>query len=256
MFGLPAAALAIPRRQAQPEECPGHLSAAGLTAFITGITEPLEFAFMFVAFPLYVVHALPTGLSLAVAYALDIHLGFLVLGLMDLLALRRRLRPRNIPLLLVMGVVFFAVYYFLFLLRDRSGTCAPRVAKTTPTSKEQAANLTDGLAAGGGGVATAKAEQLIAAFGGRANLVNVDACITRPAWRSPTRARSTRPSCGLRRGRRGRGRQQRPSHLRHPGRRPQERHQQHLRPTRPDPIETVAALEEVALAAAVATVDV
>ena len=64
----------------------GILSAAGLTAFPTGVTEPLEFAFMFVAFPLYIVHALLTGLSLAIAYLLDIHLGFsFSAGLIDLL---------------------------------------------------------------------------------------------------------------------------------------------------------------------------
>jgi PTS system N-acetylglucosamine-specific IIC component len=78
MFGLPAAALAMIHvaNARQRKIALGILSAAGLTAFLTGVTEPLEFAFMFVAFPLYIVHAVLTGLSLAIAYALDIHLGF------------------------------------------------------------------------------------------------------------------------------------------------------------------------------------
>ena len=78
MFGLPAAALAMIHvaNKKQKKVAIGILSAAALTAFLTGVTEPLEFAFMFVAFPLYVIHALLTGLSLAIAYLLDIHLGF------------------------------------------------------------------------------------------------------------------------------------------------------------------------------------
>ena len=89
MFGLPAAALAM-IHMAEPEAEEGGLRhprrGRDLTAFLTGVTEPLEFAFMFVAFPLYVVHAVLTGLSLAIAYLLDIHLGFsFSAGLIDLL---------------------------------------------------------------------------------------------------------------------------------------------------------------------------
>ncbi len=69
MFGLPAAALAMIHvaNKKQRKVAVGILSAAALTAFLTGVTEPLEFAFMFVAFPLYVIHAVLTGLSLAIA---------------------------------------------------------------------------------------------------------------------------------------------------------------------------------------------
>ena len=88
MFGLPAAALAM-IHMANPKQKKiafGILGAAAITAFLTGVTEPLEFAFMFVAFPLYVVHAVLTGLSLAIAYLLDIHLGFsFSAGLIDFL---------------------------------------------------------------------------------------------------------------------------------------------------------------------------
>ena len=75
MFGLPGAALAMIQvaNKRQKKIALGILSAAALTAFLTGVTEPLEFAFMFVAFPLYVIHAVLTGLSLAIAYVLDIH---------------------------------------------------------------------------------------------------------------------------------------------------------------------------------------
>ena len=117
MFGLPAAALAMihSARKDQKKVAIGILSAAGLTAFLTGITEPLEFAFMFVAFPLYVLHAVLTGFSLAIAYLLDIHLGFsFSAGLIDLLLYGTAPAAKNIPLLIVMGLVFFVLYYVIF----------------------------------------------------------------------------------------------------------------------------------------------
>jgi PTS system N-acetylglucosamine-specific IIC component len=200
MFGLPAAALAMIHvaKPRQKKVALGILGAAGLTAFLTGVTEPLEFAFMFVAFPLYVVHAVLTGLSLAIAYLLDIHLGFsFSAGLIDLLLYGTAPAAKNVPLLIVMGVVFFAVYYFLFRFVIKWWNMrTPGREPEAEFEAEEAANLTDepaaaaatGGSSAGSGAATAlatrpvadtKAEQLIAAFGGRENLVNVDACITR-----------------------------------------------------------------------------
>ena len=193
MFGLPAAALAMihmadPR---QKKVAFGILGAAAITAFLTGVTEPLEFAFMFVAFPLYLVHAVLTGLSLAIAYLLDIHLGFsFSAGLIDFLLYGTAPAAHNVWMLLVMGAVFFVVYYLLFRLVIRWWNLrTPGREPEEEFEAEQAANLTDeaaGPAISGGGVAVAtrtaaniKAERLIAAFGGRENLVNVDACITR-----------------------------------------------------------------------------
>jgi PTS system N-acetylglucosamine-specific IIC component len=170
----------------------GILSAAALTAFLTGVTEPLEFAFMFVAFPLYVVHAVLTGLSLAIAYLLDIHLGFsFSAGLIDLLLYGTAPAAKNIPLLIVMGLVFFAVYYLLFRFAiTRWNMRTPGREPEAEFDAEERANLGEGTdsattVAAGGAVLTAppvvdsRAEQLIAAFGGRGNLRSVDACITR-----------------------------------------------------------------------------
>ncbi len=106
MFGLPAAALAMIHvaNKRQRKIAVGILSAAALTAFLTGVTEPLEFAFMFVAFPLYIIHAVLTGLSLAIAYLLDIHLGFsFSAGLIDLLLYGTAPAAKNIPYLIIMG---------------------------------------------------------------------------------------------------------------------------------------------------------
>ncbi len=188
MFGLPAAALAMIHmaNKTQRKVAFGILGAAGLTAFLTGVTEPLEFAFMFVAFPLYVVHAVLTGLSLAIAYLLDIHLGFsFSAGLIDLLLYGTAPAAKNIPLLIVMGLVFFVVYYLLFRLAIKWWNLrTPGREPEDEFEAEQEANLThDEITAGAGtsglSPASAKAEKLIAAFGGRDNLVNVDACITR-----------------------------------------------------------------------------
>ena len=187
MFGLPAAALAMihAANKKQRKVAVGILSAAALTAFLTGITEPLEFAFMFVAFPLYVIHAVLTGLSLAIAFLLDIHLGFsFSAGLIDLLLYGTAPAAKNIPLLIGMGVVFFVVYYLLFRFAiTKFNMRTPGREPEAEFEAEEQANLE--VAAAGATTTTVtapaqtKAEQLIAAFGGRDNLVNVDACITR-----------------------------------------------------------------------------
>ncbi len=178
MFGLPAAALAMihSARKDQKKVAIGILSAAGLTAFLTGITEPLEFAFMFVAFPLYVLHAVLTGFSMAIAYLLDIHLGFsFSAGLIDLLLYGTAPAAKNIPLLIVMGLVFFALYYVIFRF------AITRWNLMTPGRDPQGATDEDleSAAATGTGAGSDRAHQLITAFGGADNLKAVDACITR-----------------------------------------------------------------------------
>jgi N-acetylglucosamine PTS system EIICBA or EIICB component len=115
MFALPAAALAIwhEAKPAQKKVVGGIMLSAALTAFLTGVTEPLEFAFMFVAWPLYVIHALLTGTSLALVNALGIKDGFgFSAGLFDYLL---NFNIATKPLwLIVIGLGYAAIYYFLF----------------------------------------------------------------------------------------------------------------------------------------------
>ncbi|RZQ65605.1 PTS transporter subunit EIIC [Amycolatopsis suaedae] len=118
MFALPAAALAI-WQSAQPSQkkvVGGVMIAAAFTSFLTGVTEPIEFAFMFVAWPLYLIHALLTGISLALVNALDIHLGFnFSAGAIDFaLNSTSKQASSNVWLLLVIGVIYAAIYYVLF----------------------------------------------------------------------------------------------------------------------------------------------
>jgi PTS system N-acetylglucosamine-specific IIC component len=115
MFGLPAAALAI-WHEAKPENrkvVGGVMVSVALTAFVTGITEPLEFAFLFVAWPLFVVHALLTGTSLALVNALGIHHGFTFsAGAIDYLL---NFGKATHPLWLIpIGLAYSVIYYFVF----------------------------------------------------------------------------------------------------------------------------------------------
>ncbi|MEU4806088.1 PTS transporter subunit EIIC [Actinosynnema sp. NPDC023587] len=115
MFALPAAALAIVHtaRPAQKKIIAGIMGSAALTAFITGVTEPLEFAFMFVAWPLYIIHAILTGTSLAITNALGIHDGFsFSAGAIDL-ALNWGIATKP-WLLVIIGLVYAVIYYFVF----------------------------------------------------------------------------------------------------------------------------------------------
>lgn len=115
MFALPAAALAIwhEAKPAHKKAVGGIMLSAALTAFLTGVTEPLEFAFMFVAWPLYVMHAVLTGTSLALVNAIGIKDGFgFSAGLFDY-ALNFNIATD--PLLLIpIGLGYAAIYYFLF----------------------------------------------------------------------------------------------------------------------------------------------
>jgi PTS system N-acetylglucosamine-specific IIC component len=115
MFALPAAALAIwhEAKPAHKKAVGGIMLSAALTAFLTGVTEPLEFAFMFVAFPLYVIHALLTGTSLALVNAIGIKDGFgFSAGLFDYVL---NFNIATDPLLLIpIGLGYAAIYYFLF----------------------------------------------------------------------------------------------------------------------------------------------
>ncbi|MFI8517233.1 PTS transporter subunit EIIC [Streptomyces sp. NPDC085481] len=115
MFGLPAAALAI-AHSARPERrkaVMGMMISLALTSFVTGVTEPIEFSFMFIAPVLYAIHAILTAVSMAVTWALGVHAGFTFsAGLIDYL-LNWNLATK--PWLIIpIGLVFAAIYYVVF----------------------------------------------------------------------------------------------------------------------------------------------
>jgi PTS system N-acetylglucosamine-specific IIC component len=169
MFGLPAACLAM-YHEARPERrkaVGGMLLSLALTSFLTGVTEPIEFSFMFVAPLLYAIHAVLTGVSMAMMDALGIRLGFgFSAGLFDyMLNFGLATRPW---LLLPVGAAYGLLYYGLFRFFIR------RFDLATPGREK--ADLAEAGAASVGG---ARGAAFVTALGGAANLVSVDACTTR-----------------------------------------------------------------------------
>ena len=178
MFGLPGAALAM--YFAAPKErrpmVGGMLLSVAITAFLTGVTEPLEFLFMFLAPLLYLLHAILTGISLFVATALGIHAGFsFSAGAIDyVLMYSLPAASKNVWMLIVMGVVFFVIYFLLFsaVIRMFNLKTPGREDKVDDVVTEEAnSNTEEGL--------TQLATNYIAAVGGTDNLKAIDACITR-----------------------------------------------------------------------------
>jgi N-acetylglucosamine PTS system EIICBA or EIICB component len=115
MFALPAAGLAIWQTAlpAQKKVVGGIMLMAALTSFVTGVTEPMEFSFLFVAFPLYVIHAVLTGTSLALVNALGVRDGFgFSAGAIDYV-LNYRIAEQPLLLILI-GLVYAVIYYVLF----------------------------------------------------------------------------------------------------------------------------------------------
>ncbi|PTW00541.1 PTS system N-acetylglucosamine-specific IIC component [Halanaerobium saccharolyticum] len=185
MFGLPAAALAM-YHAAKPENkaaVSGIFLSVGLTSFLTGITEPIEFAFMFLAPVLYLIHAILTGLSLVVTYVLGIQHGFgFSAGAIDYF-LNYGLATRPI-MIIPIGLVFFAVYYFLFRFAIQKfdiptpGRLDTEAASTDvsvmPESQQQKQHSFETRGKGEN-----KPRAYIEALGGKDNIKTVDACITR-----------------------------------------------------------------------------
>lgn len=117
MFGIPAAALAIWRAAPKHKRAAvGSIMISGaLTAFVTGITEPVEFAFIFVAPVLFVVHALLTGVSMALLAFLDTRLGFsFSAGGIDMLLNASKSNTHGLFLIILIGIGYFVLYYMIF----------------------------------------------------------------------------------------------------------------------------------------------
>jgi PTS system N-acetylglucosamine-specific IIC component len=169
MFGLPAACLAM-YRAARPERrkaVGGLLVSMALTSFLTGVTEPIEFTFMFIAPALYALHAVLTGVAMALTHYLGMRLGFgFSAGLFDYV-LNYSLATRPL-LLLPFGGAYFALYYVVFRYY------IVRFNVATPGREPDSTTVQEIVATEG-----APANSWVNALGGARNLVTVDACTTR-----------------------------------------------------------------------------
>lgn len=183
MFGLPGAALAI-YHCARPEnkaKVAGIMIAGAFAAFFTGITEPLEFSFMFVAPVLFVIHALLTGISVYIAASMEWISGFgFSAGLVDMLLQTRNPLAVKWFMLIVQGLVFFCIYYVIFrfmILRFNLLTPGREQDSGDETIDGYDENLSS--ESHNDSDIQKEARQYVSAVGGSDNIVNIDACITR-----------------------------------------------------------------------------
>ncbi|MCM3718694.1 N-acetylglucosamine-specific PTS transporter subunit IIBC [Fictibacillus phosphorivorans] len=176
MFGLPAACFAMisTAKKHRKKAVAGMLGSMALTSFVTGITEPIEFAFMFLSPLLYVIHALLTAVSMSVAVLFDIHHGFTFsAGAIDYFL--NIGKAQNGWLLLAIGAVYFVLYYAIFRY------LIVKLDLKTPGREDEDTIVAE--AAATGTAVNSKYDQAagayLAALGGKENIVQLDNCITR-----------------------------------------------------------------------------
>lgn len=176
MFGLPAAALAMyhTAKTKRKKQAASLLLAGGLAAFLTGVTEPIEFAFMFLAPVLFFVHAILTGISLAIAAMFEWTAGFgFSAGLIDFV-LSSQLPLANKPyMLIVQGLVFAVIYYFIFRF------LIVKLNLKTPGREDDDVADEQIVQSGSKDRFGVMAETIYSALGGDDNVVSVDHCATR-----------------------------------------------------------------------------
>lgn len=184
MFGLPGAALAI-YHCARPEnkaKVAGIMLAAAFAAFFTGITEPLEFSFMFVAPVLYVIHAVLTGISVFIAASMHWIAGFgFSAGLVDMVLSSRNPLATHWYMLIPQGLVFFVIYYVVFrftIKKFNLMTPGRELAVAGDETDGYDVNV-DSNAGKDENETTTLARRYVGAIGGSDNLTGIDACITR-----------------------------------------------------------------------------
>src|SRR5947209_7223139 len=197
MFGLPDACLATIRHARFPKVAAGILLSAAFTSFLTGVTEPIEFAFIFVAPVLFVIHAILTGTSLAICTHLGLRIGFgFSAGLIDYVLNFSKSNTTNPLLIIVIGLVYAVLYYFIFsffITRFNLGTPGRGEASTglstdwilpesqrgpkVPKGAKGAISATESPAVEDRDDVLAR--EVLTALGGKANVQSVEGCITR-----------------------------------------------------------------------------
>ena len=176
MFGLPGAALAMytTAKDTKKKAAAGLLIAAALSSIFTGVTEPLEFSFMFLAPVLYLVHALLTGISCTIMALLPCRLGFnFSAGFVDYILSFKAPMAENPLLMLPVGIVFFVIYFFLFRF------LIIKMDLKTPGREEDDDDASEAQIELANNDFTAIAKGVLAGIGGKGNVTNVDYCATR-----------------------------------------------------------------------------
>ena len=174
MFGIPGAALAmvLTAKSNKKKATIGIVGAAALCAFLCGVTEPFEFAFMFLAFPLYVVYSLLYGIFAAVTVALGFRAGFMFsAGATDLIFSASLPAAANTWLIIPLGIAAFVVFFlvFLFAIKTFNLKTPGREDDNEEEAKIELANNDY----------TAMAQVILEGLGGKDNIASMDHCITR-----------------------------------------------------------------------------
>ncbi len=174
MFGIPGAALAMIQtaKTKKRKATIGIVGSAALCAFLCGVTEPFEFAFMFLAFPLYVVYALLYGIFTTITVALGFRAGFsFSAGATDLLFSASLPAAAKTWLIIPLGIAAFVVFYVVFLFAIKKWNL-----KTPGREDDQEGEMKIELA---NDDYTTMAKVILEGLGGKANVTSVDHCITR-----------------------------------------------------------------------------
>ena len=174
MFGIPGAALAMVQTAKNKKAAIGLVVSAAICAFVCGVTEPFEFGFMFLCFPLYVVYAALYGIFTIIVYYVNFRAGFCFsAGATDLLFSSSLPAAANTWLIIPLGIAAFIVFYLVFRF------AITKFNLMTPGREEEDTDEAPAVAASGDDKYVAIAEGVLAAVGGKANVKNVDFCATR-----------------------------------------------------------------------------
>ena len=174
MFGIPGAALAMVKTAKNKKAAIGLVLSAAICAFVCGVTEPFEFGFMFLCFPLYVVYAALYGIFTVIVYYLNFRAGFCFsAGATDLLFSASLPAAANTWLIIPLGIAAFVVFYLVFYF------AITKFDLKTPGREDEDEVVEDAPAAAGNDKFAAIAADVLAAVGGKDNVKNVDFCATR-----------------------------------------------------------------------------
>ena len=174
MFGIPGAALAMVQTAKNKKAAIGLVVSAAICAFVCGVTEPFEFGFMFLCFPLYVVYAALYGIFTIITYYVGFRAGFCFsAGATDLLFSASLPAAANTWAIIPLGIAAFLVFYLVFRF------AITKFDLVTPGREDEDVEETSVSAAAGDDKFAAEAAAVLAAVGGKENVKTVDCCATR-----------------------------------------------------------------------------
>ena len=190
MFGIPGAALAIVQTAKNKKAAIGLVLSAAICAFVCGVTEPFEFGFMFLCFPLYVVYAALYGIFTIIVYYVNFRAGFCFsAGATDLVFSASLPAAQNTWLIIPLGIAAFIVFYLVFRF------AITKFDLKTPGREDEDTNEASAVAASSDDKYVAIAKGVLAAVGGKDNVKNVDFCATRLRFEVADSAKVDEAAC-------------------------------------------------------------